>query len=615
MIIPRTLTKRRFWLIITAIIIALSTLFSSSAGALTYPVPVAITEKLWDTGVNAPDVPATVTCDNYVGVYRDSSTYDAYQFFLYYTDNCVPLTINAFGSTESYEVGATTGTFTSIQRVYIKQTVSTGVWDDPVYATLTPTTLSLSSYSGYNLGNVGLYGDHTGITSPGYLAAASGDITWNNITTPTEFDTTPPIVVNTLDTFGVNGSAIYNLLSQDSRYDPDLTSFMIFKRAWTGPPFTGNIAMVVDWDSSDGHQVKLTYDTEQGTYALQAPTRDEWNFYGLDLDWNIILTWDDTTSDAMTFTDLTQIGMASNVEYRLVGDDGTDQYQFYVDNGLTVGTQFDLLSLDPLVYTPQMHLVGSGSHVDATYFTDTYEPSNFKLRWLVTTGTIDGLVQFYEQCLLPDQTFSFDVQDFGEQSIRLAYTDSDCNVLQSDSMHIYNETSQQLNIDGSEFDFRTTDASVTCSIDGEYNSCLPPDENNYEDCDVLDIPCHIRNSLRYFGLYSITAPSSTADIFESFTSDNYGLTAVAEAPFTVLNQLTTGDYACIPITVPLPSVSNKSITLPCFASIYSNYLGAFYTMYSTVVTGFISYYALVRILQTTKEAKDPETDRLVVFDL
>lgn len=105
----------------------------------------------------------------------------------------------------------------------------------------------------------------------------------------------------------------------------------------------------------------------------------------------------------------------------------------------------------------------------------------------------------------------------------------------------------------------------------------------------------------------------TGGLLGSFTTNTYGLTAIISQPLILINQLT--NKSCQPLILPLPYLSNKTITLPCMSSIYDDYFGVFFDLYQTISFGVVAYWVIVSMLNMIKDFKNPNHDEIEVLDL
>lgn len=102
-------------------------------------------------------------------------------------------------------------------------------------------------------------------------------------------------------------------------------------------------------------------------------------------------------------------------------------------------------------------------------------------------------------------------------------------------------------------------------------------------------------------------------LFDNFGTDTFGLSSIITAPLFLVNQLTSS--ACVDLSIPLPYLDNKSITLPCMYSFYSNVLGDFFPIYQMITFGIIAYWVCVKIFSLVKDFKNPDHDEVEVMDL
>lgn len=105
---------------------------------------------------------------------------------------------------------------------------------------------------------------------------------------------------------------------------------------------------------------------------------------------------------------------------------------------------------------------------------------------------------------------------------------------------------------------------------------------------------------------------SAGGFFEDFEDNDFGLSDIITLPLNFIKSLTSN--TCEPLTLPLPFV-NQNLSLPCMSEIYSQYFGAFFSIYQAVTTGLIGYWVAVRIFGLVKGFKDPEDDKIEVMDL
>lgn len=103
------------------------------------------------------------------------------------------------------------------------------------------------------------------------------------------------------------------------------------------------------------------------------------------------------------------------------------------------------------------------------------------------------------------------------------------------------------------------------------------------------------------------------DFFSGFTTNTFGLTSIITAPLELIGSITSS--TCSPLGLKVPFLDNKTLTLPCMSSIYSQYFGSFLTIYQTITFGIIAYWVCVRIFALVKDFKNPDTDKVEVLDL
>jgi len=170
-----------------------------------------------------------------------------------------------------------------------------------------------------------------------------------------------------------------------------------------------------------------------------------------------------------------------------------------------------------------------------------------------------------------------------------------------------------------------------CSVRGgyEWNCTIPqpgdtpslitgdPETWTSETCSITDLGACVRNILHYIGEYlGINGPAITAGSspFFQFDTNTFGLTSILTAPITILTNLSTAEYTCTAVIVPLPFI-DSNLTLPCMNSYYTTYMGSLYTIWQTVINGIVSYWVIVNLLKMVKDAKDPQKDQIEVLKL
>jgi len=186
--------------------------------------------------------------------------------------------------------------------------------------------------------------------------------------------------------------------------------------------------------------------------------------------------------------------------------------------------------------------------------------------------------------------------------------------LDGDDDYRYEPFVLTVNFDGTVQSFTSGDAECD-----EFGLCFIPAETAWEEeeCSLLAIGGCVRNALHYFMEWlgiTPTASNPTGSPFLAFQTNTHGLTAVVTAPLYIFSNMSNGSYTCSTLTLPVP-YTESNITLPCMYEFYQNTFGALFTMYQTIISGIISYYVIVRLLETVKNAKDPHHDRIEVTQL
>lgn len=106
------------------------------------------------------------------------------------------------------------------------------------------------------------------------------------------------------------------------------------------------------------------------------------------------------------------------------------------------------------------------------------------------------------------------------------------------------------------------------------------------------------------------------DMFQNFTSNDFGLTSIVTAPLPLIQSLNSS--SCSDMSLPLGifgGVHDNRLVLPCMTPVYENLFGNFFTLYQTITTGFIAYYVGLAFFNKIKQLKDPENDKIEVVDL
>lgn len=108
------------------------------------------------------------------------------------------------------------------------------------------------------------------------------------------------------------------------------------------------------------------------------------------------------------------------------------------------------------------------------------------------------------------------------------------------------------------------------------------------------------------------ANSSANSFFDNFQTSDYGLSDIITMPLTLIKSLTNSTCVSLDLTVPFV---DKTLSLPCMSSIYSQFFGSFFTLYQLVTFGFVAYWVSVRIFNLVKDFKNPDHDEIEVLDL
>lgn len=91
-----------------------------------------------------------------------------------------------------------------------------------------------------------------------------------------------------------------------------------------------------------------------------------------------------------------------------------------------------------------------------------------------------------------------------------------------------------------------------------------------------------------------------------------GISGVITAPLVAINSILT--TSCQPLNLPLPFV-NGQLILPCLRSTLQSIAPSIISFFDLLVTGFLSYWILIKIFAQIKAAKSPDNDEIEVFDL
>lgn len=108
--------------------------------------------------------------------------------------------------------------------------------------------------------------------------------------------------------------------------------------------------------------------------------------------------------------------------------------------------------------------------------------------------------------------------------------------------------------------------------------------------------------------------TSSDSFFSNFNNNTHGLTGIVTLPLTTIQNL--NNASCSPLSLTIPFISsNNSLQLPCLTPIYQSNFGNFFTLYQTIIFGFVSYYVCINIFRMVKDFKDPNKDKIEVMDL
>ena len=109
--------------------------------------------------------------------------------------------------------------------------------------------------------------------------------------------------------------------------------------------------------------------------------------------------------------------------------------------------------------------------------------------------------------------------------------------------------------------------------------------------------------------------SGIADLTNSFNSQLAGvndLTQIVLLPISLFMDLSTDN--CIPLHLQIPYV-NMSVDLPCMKTIYTQYFGAFFTIFGSIMAGVYCYWVAIKTGSLIKDIVDCDNDRIEVVDL
>lgn len=169
----------------------------------------------------------------------------------------------------------------------------------------------------------------------------------------------------------------------------------------------------------------------------------------------------------------------------------------------------------------------------------------------------------------------------------------------------------------------TSQTGNTSTDDCTNGACIP--QPIFEDCSthgtnlIAGFGCIMKNFGIYLNILFISLLKPHPELIGkefSIITNNFntqtGIQGIILAPLSLISSLTTS--TCSTVHVPLPFV-NRNIDLPCMNTFYTNYLGAFYTMYQIITSGLISYYVLLNMFSMIKGFKSTNDDRISATQL
>lgn len=109
-----------------------------------------------------------------------------------------------------------------------------------------------------------------------------------------------------------------------------------------------------------------------------------------------------------------------------------------------------------------------------------------------------------------------------------------------------------------------------------------------------------------------SSTESASGFFNNFESEDFGLSGIISLPLQLINRITSN--TCSSLSLQIPFV-NKTLTLPCMNSIYSEFFGGFLTVYQTITFGIVAYWVCIQIYALVKNFKNPDKDEIEVLDL
>lgn len=254
--------------------------------------------------------------------------------------------------------------------------------------------------------------------------------------------------------------------------------------------------------------------------------------------------------------------------------------------------------------------------------------SDVNIRFMVTQGTFETGIETFEGMIPYNQSTSFNVTNDQPFNVQVFYVDSENNLLEDTSEIDFRETVIPFSGTGNACQ-DTTAPETECN---ENDECTTPIKDKYPDCTehnwtmtafeveiTVPSPATIGCAIGVFwgqtwDFLIGTWNEPIQDPFGTFNTDTHGLTSIITAPLYIFTNMTTNEYTCSPMVLPMPNIGN--LTLPCMNTFYEETIGGtFLTLYQTIVSGIISYFVLVGMLKTMKESKDLQNDKIEVTDL
>lgn len=255
----------------------------------------------------------------------------------------------------------------------------------------------------------------------------------------------------------------------------------------------------------------------------------------------------------------------------------------------------------------------------------------YAMHIMVTFGTMDdpdNAVQFFDKYVdggnSPDMKLTLDRQDVG--TIRAWFVGYDDQRIGDTPLWKQREKAVSFKIDGSTYSGSTI--GTTCDSN---DFCTVPVKPKYKDCSTNNItittwqggpefqiptPATVACMVNNFWLAmsdfigSFFKPATDPDNpFVNWHTDEHGLFSVITAPLMIFVNLQSNQSQCQPLQLPLPYV-NRNIELPCMTPLYQTMFGSMFTMYQTIVSGIISYYVMLKMLEMVKGIKDPQNDKI-----